>query len=70
MVLVDMNNKWVVTKRNIHYKCGWSPLQGTTFQTKVTHTFVNGNLVYENEKFHKGVKGVALVKTASKDNVK
>jgi dihydroorotase len=70
LVLVDMNSPWQVSRDNIHYKCGWSPLEGTIFQTKVTHTFVNGNLVYEIEKFHECVKGVALVKTATKDTIK
>ena len=70
LVLVNMNNKWVVTKHNIHYKCGWSPLEENTFHTKVTHTLVNGNLVYENDKFHEGVNGHALVKTVTKDNTK
>lgn len=48
LVLVDLNKNWTVEKENILYKCGWSPLEGTTFHSKVTHTFVNGNLVYEN----------------------
>ena len=38
-------------KKNLLYKCGWSPLEGTNFKTKVTHTFVNGNLVFENGNF-------------------
>ncbi|MCJ8154247.1 dihydroorotase [Chryseobacterium sp. SSA4.19] len=48
LVLVDLNQNWTVEKENILYKCGWSPLEGTEFHSKVTHTFVNGNLVYEN----------------------
>ncbi len=48
LVLVDLNENWTVEKENILYKCGWSPLEGTEFNCKVTHTFVNGNLVYEN----------------------
>ncbi len=48
LVLVDLNENWTVEKQNILYKCGWSPLEGTEFHSKVTHTFVNGNLVYEN----------------------
>jgi dihydroorotase len=43
-------------------KCGWSPLEGTTFQTNITHTFVNGNLIYDNGKFNETVKGQALSK--------
>jgi len=51
LVLVDMNSPWTVTKDNILYKCGWSPFEGTTFTSRVTHTFVNGVLSYANFKF-------------------
>jgi dihydroorotase len=51
LVLVDLNNPWTVTKDNILYKCGWSPFEGTTFKSRITHTFVNGSLVYQNSKF-------------------
>ncbi|QLG45686.1 dihydroorotase [Costertonia aggregata] len=48
LVLVDMNNAWEVNKSNILYKCGWSPFEGQRFKSRVTHTFVNGHLAYEN----------------------
>ena len=48
LVLLDMNSAWTVRKENILYKCGWSPMEGMTFNTKVTHTVVNGHIVYEN----------------------
>ncbi|SDE94293.1 dihydroorotase [Cellulophaga baltica] len=48
LVLVDLNNSWAVSKENIVYKCGWSPFEGTAFQSKISHTFVNGHLAYEN----------------------
>jgi dihydroorotase len=51
-----------VIKENILSKCGWSPLEGTTFQSKVTHTFVNGNLVYDHGQFNETIKGIALTK--------
>ena len=51
LVLVDLNNPWTVNKDNILYKCGWSPFEGTTFKSRITHTFVNGSLVYQNSKF-------------------
>lgn len=60
LTIVDLHSSWAVGKENIFYKCGWSPLEGTTFQTKVTHTFVNGNLIYENGLFNEGIKGKAL----------
>jgi dihydroorotase len=57
LVLVDLNENWTVEKENILYKCGWSPLEGTEFHSKVTHTFVNGNLVYENGKINEENSG-------------
>jgi dihydroorotase len=60
LVLVDPNTQWKVTPENILYKCGWSPLEGEYFGAKVTHTFVNGRLVYENGIFDESVKGEAL----------
>ena len=49
-VLVDLNAPWTVNKENIFYKCGWSPFEGTTFAARITHTFINGTLVYHNFK--------------------
>jgi dihydroorotase len=63
LTIVDLNESWTVDKNNILSKCGWSPLEGTTFHTKVTHTFVNGNLVYNNGNFCEETKGVALTTT-------
>ena len=51
LVLVDLNNPWTVKKENILYKCGWSPFEGTTFKSRITHTFLNGSLVFNNFKF-------------------
>jgi dihydroorotase len=50
LVLVDLNSPWKVNRDNILYKCGWSPFEGTNFKSRVTHTFVNGQLVYKNFK--------------------
>jgi dihydroorotase len=60
LTLVDLNSQWTVTKDNLLYKCGWSPLEGTTFKTKIEQTFVNGNLVYDNGVWNEGIKGIAL----------
>jgi dihydroorotase len=65
LAIVDLNSTWTVEKKNVLYKCGWSPLEGTTFQTKVTHTFVNGHLVFENGHFHEENKGKALTKSTN-----
>lgn len=51
LVLVDINSPWSVKKENLLYKCGWSPFEGTIFKSRVTHTLVNGIVVYENSKF-------------------
>jgi dihydroorotase len=65
LAIVDLDASWTVSKENILFKCGWSPLEGTTFHSKVTHTFVNGHLVYENGHFDDSVKGMALTKNAN-----
>ena len=57
LVLVDMKKAWKVSKENILYKCGWSPFEGTTFSSTVTHTFVNGVLIYDNGAFNNTIKG-------------
>ena len=65
LVLVDAG-KWSVTKENIQAKCNWSPFEGESFYYFITHTFVNGNLVYENNYpgkkglFHEEAKGERL----------
>ena len=48
LVIVDPEDPWTVQPSNLHYKCGWSPFEDQLFHSKVTHTFVNGNLVYKN----------------------
>jgi dihydroorotase len=60
LVLINPNAPWTVTKENIAYKCGWSPFEGTTFRARVTHTFVNGHLAYENGKIAKATNGERL----------
>lgn len=49
-VLVDLNKPWTVEKDNILYKCNWSPFEGNTFKSQISHTFLNGNIAYENGK--------------------
>ena len=57
LVLVDMNAAQTVCKENILYKCGWSPFEGITFSSSVTHTFVNGVLIYNQGVFNTSTKG-------------
>ncbi len=51
LVLIKPNNPWTVNKDNILYKCGWSPFESSTFKSRVTHTILNGTIVYENGNF-------------------
>ena len=60
IVLVDMNSSWKVDASNILYKCGWSPFEGQTFHSKVTHTFVSGHPVYQDGVFNEEKKGQRL----------
>ena len=61
LVLVDLNDSWEVNKENILYKCGWSPMDGEVFRSKVISTFVNGNMVFNKGKFIEDNKGERLV---------
>ena len=60
LTLIDQNQKWTVEKSNILYKCGWSPLEGQDFSHKVTQTFVNGILAFDNGTINEDNRGMAL----------
>ena len=58
LVLIDPNSQpYKVEREDLLYKCGWSPLTGTALSYKVTHTFVNGNLVYNEGVINEENKG-------------
>ncbi len=61
LVLIDPNKSQTVSKENVLYKCGWSPFEGTTFHSEVTHTFVNGHLIFNNGEFNDHIKGKRLL---------
>tara|TARA_R110002074_G_scaffold1810_3_gene10632 strand:- start:599 stop:1936 length:1338 start_codon:yes stop_codon:yes gene_type:complete len=61
LILVNPTLSNTVSKETILYKCGWSPFEGTTFSSTITHTFVNGNLMYNNGKFNEKIKGERLI---------
>ena len=61
LVLVDRNASWEVNKSNLLYKCKWSPFEGQRFNSKVTHTFVNGHLVYQYGSFDESKQGKRLL---------
>lgn len=60
LVLVDLKKEYKVSKENILYRCGWSPMEGMTLPASITHTFVNGNIVYENGEVIENNKGMRL----------
>jgi dihydroorotase len=60
LVLVNMQQTNTVNKENILYKCGWSPLEGFRFPATITHSFVNGHLVYGNGVFNESKMGMRL----------
>ncbi len=57
LVLIDDDQPQTVTRDNVYYKCGWSPFEGTTFSSTITHTFVNGILMFNNGTFNHEAKG-------------
>lgn len=60
LVIADLNSHTIVKPENINYKCGWSPLEGFQLPASVTHTFVNGNLVFANGDWNESQKGMRL----------
>ena len=61
LVIVDPAKSTAVAKENILFKCGWSPFEGQTFPSAITHTFVNGTLVYGNGTWNESIKGKRLL---------
>ncbi len=60
LVIVDPKAPQTIVDSEVLYKCKWSPFSGTTLQNSVTHTWVNGQLVFENGTIHEGIKGQRL----------
>jgi len=60
LVLVNPNKTWMVSPKNILYKCGWSPFEGVKFSHQVVATFVNGYLVYAKGDVVSGKQGKRL----------
>jgi dihydroorotase len=61
IVLVDPSDSWNVSKENILYKCGWSPFEGVTFNSKVVQTIINGTVVYDNGIIKEDYRGQRLM---------
>ena len=47
LAILDPKKSQTISSKNIFYKCGWSPFEGKTFNSTVTHTFVNGHLAFK-----------------------
>ena len=60
LALVDLNADHVIANKDEYSKCGWTPYDGIQSHCRVTHTFVNGNLVFENGVFHEENRGERL----------
>ena len=61
LVLVNPGSPWTVNRDNVLYKCGWSPLEGTTFHTAIDTTIVNGEISFSVGKINNSVKGVRVL---------
>ena len=60
LVLVNMNKPTLISKKNILYKCGWSPLEGFSSPATISHTFINGHPVYGNGVFDESQRGMRM----------
>jgi len=60
IAIVDIDSPQKISKADILYKCGWSPFEGSTFKSRITHTFVNGHLAYENGSLSDEASGMRL----------
>jgi dihydroorotase len=61
LTLVDMNSPWIVQKSNILYKCGWSPLEGQQFRSRIRHTWVSGHHAYIDGQINEATMGKRLL---------
>jgi dihydroorotase len=61
LVIADLNKPTTISHSNVYYKCGWTPLEGFTTPASITHTMVNGNMIYENGSFNESYKGQRIL---------
>ncbi len=61
LVIADLQKPQTISAANTLYKCGWTPLEGFTMPASITHTMVNGNMVYENNRFNESHKGQRIL---------
>jgi dihydroorotase len=60
LVLIDANKSWQVKQENILAKCGWSPFEGHTFQSRIEKTWVSGHLAFSDGTLIEGKMGERL----------
>ena len=60
ITVIDSAQSTSIDSEPILAKCGWSPFGGITFASKVTHTFVNGTMVYDGTNVIEAPQGQAL----------
>ncbi|WP_321528901.1 dihydroorotase [Sedimenticola selenatireducens] len=60
LALVDLNNPTRVERRDVLYKCGWSPMEGERLRSRIVATFVNGQMAYRNGRVNDAVLGRRL----------
>ena len=61
LALVDLDTLKPISNAKEYTKCGWTPYDGLKVHSRVTHTFVNGNLVFDNGQFYEDTKGERLI---------
>ena len=60
LTVIDPNAHTVVDEEPVLAKCGWTPFRGFTFRSRITHTFVNGNLAFADGKLQDVPMGASL----------
>jgi dihydroorotase len=61
LVEINTQNPWRITPKSLFYKCGWSPVVGEQITSKIKRTFVNGQLIFQNDLFISEKKGTRLL---------
>jgi dihydroorotase len=62
LTMVDLSKSYTVSKNNLLYKCGWSPLEGTTFRSQIIRTMVNGVIAFDENRFTDYCPGMPIEK--------
>ncbi|MEA3445256.1 MAG: dihydroorotase [Bacteroidota bacterium] len=60
LAIIDLSSETKVSKSNLLYKCGWSPMEGEVFHSRITNTIINGNHVFDNGKFDESFRGMRI----------